>query len=203
MIEFKIITCPDKSQQATYQHLGQELTFGKAEGDMVIDDPAMSPLQLRVKVEGGGATLENLNLGVEVRLNGKAISGVVPLKEKDNLTVSRTTINFTRLDNAGLAIPEPFQHPNAKERFSPGSKEQVMLDVLAHLEKNTPAAGAPPPGPGGAKPPLPGGSASPPLPGGAKPPLPPGSASPPLPGATAKPPLPPGAGGPPPLPKKN
>lgn len=188
MIEFKIITCPDKSQQATYQHLGQEMTLGKADGDMIVDDPALGALQLRVKVEGTGATLENLNLGVEVRLNGKAISGVVPLKEKDNLTVSRTTINFTRLDTQGLEVPAPYENPMAKERFTPGSKEQVILDVLTHLENVTPAAG-------GGMPPVPGaGGAKPPLPGGAKPPLPP------TPGV--KPPLPPGAGSSPPLPKK-
>lgn len=196
MIEFKIISSPDKSQQATYQHLSQELTLGKAEGDMIIDDPAMAASQLRIKVEGSGATIENLNLGVEVRLNGKAISGVVPLKEKDNLTVCRTTINFTRLDTRGLIPPEPFENPNAKERFTPGSKEQVILDVLAHLEKISegaePGAAAPPqpPLPGAPKPPLPGQSASPP-----KPPLPGQSASPP------KPPLP-GGGMPPPLPPK-
>lgn len=185
MIEFKIITCPDKSQQATYQHLGQEMTIGKADGDMIVDDPALGALQLRVKVEGAGATLENLNLPVEVRLNGKAISGVVPLKEKDNLTVSRTTINFTRLDTQGLDMPPAYENPMAKERFTPGSKEQVIIDVLTHLESVTPAAGMPPT-PGGAKPPLP---------GGAKPPLPPGAPA-------VKPPLPPGAGSPPPLPKK-
>lgn len=193
MIEFKIITCPDKSQQATYQHLGQELTLGKSDGDMIVDDPAFGALQLRVKVEGAGATLENLNLGTEVRLNGKAISGAVPLKEKDNITIARTTINFTRLDSAGLTPPDPYEHPSSKERFTPGSKEQVMLDVLEHLEKTSPepagGAGGPPPPPGAPKPPLPGGSASPPLPGGVKPPLP----------GAAKPPLPPT----PPLPKKN
>lgn len=199
MIEFKIITCPDKSQQATYQHLGQELTMGKSDGDMIVDDPAFGALQLRVKVEGAGATLENLNMGTEVRLNGKAISGVVPLKEKDNLTVARTTINFTRLDTAPLAPPEPFENSAAKERFTPGSKEQVILDVLAHLEKTTPDAGG-----AGGPPPVPGSpSAKPPLPGGAKPPLPGASAQPPLPGG-AKPPLPPTPGGaPPPLPKKS
>jgi hypothetical protein len=176
MIEFKIISCPDKSQQATYQHLGAELTIGKAEGDMVVDDPAMGALQLRVKIEGEkNATLENLNPTVEVRLNGKPVTAVVPIKEKDNLTVSRTTINFSRLDTTPLLPPEPFQHPNARERFSPGSKEQAILDALKYLEDHS---GNPPlpPGAGAKPPPIPGG-------GAVKPPLPPGmSAPPPLPG---------------------
>ncbi len=181
MIEFKIITCPDKSQQASYQHVGTELTIGKAEGDMVVDDPAMGPLQLRIKIDGKSATLENLNPSVELRLNGKPVTDIVPIKEKDNLTVSRTTINFSRLDAAPPETPKQHEHPNARERFSPGSKELAMLDALDYLEKNAPGGGPPIPGAGGgAKPPLPGGG-GPPLPGGAKPPLPPGAGGPPLP----------------------
>ncbi len=195
MIEFKIITCPDKSQQANYQHVGSELTIGKTEGDMIVDDPAMAPLQLRVKIEGNkAATLENLNPSVELRLNGKPVTGVVPIKEKDNLTVSRTTINFSRLDTAPLLPPEPHQHPNARERFSPGSKEQAILDALKYLEDHTSAPGAP-----SSRPPLPPGA--PPVPGAAKPPLPGTGTSPPATG-TSPPPLPPGMSAPPPLPPK-
>lgn len=183
MIEFKIISSPDKSQQATYQHLGRELTLGRSEGDMIVDDPAFGPLQLKiVVVDGKNATIENLHSGLEVRLNGKAIMGTVALKEKDNVTVSRTTINFSRLDLGPLPAPEPYEHPLAKERFSTGSKELAMLQVLEHLEKTAAAPGGPPPAPAGAKPPLP-------------------------PGAGPKPPLPPGKGAapsaPPPLPKKS
>jgi hypothetical protein len=188
MIEYKIISSPDKSQQATYQHLGKDLTFGKTDGDMLIDDPAFGDLQLKVSVQDAkNATIESLNSGVEVRLNGKAIVGATPLKEKDNVTVARTTINFSRLDLAPLPAPERYVHPQAKERFSPGSKEATMLEVLTHLEKT--AAG-----PAGS-PPIPGAG------GGAKPPLPPGAA-----GGPPKPPLPPGRAGappPPPLPKKS
>ncbi|MGZ3650465.1 MAG: hypothetical protein ACXVB9_22530 [Bdellovibrionota bacterium] len=178
MIEFKIITCPDKSQQATYQHVGRELLLGKTDGEMIIDDPGIGPVQLKIVVESDrSATLENLNTSIEVRLNGKAIAGVTPLKEKDNVTVARTTINFSRLDLTSLPVPETFVHPNEKERFTIGSKEKAILDVLDHLEKNP---GQPPiPDGSGARPP-------PPLPGGAKPPLPPGRAASP----------------PPPLPKK-
>lgn len=187
MIEFKIITCPDKSQQASYQHVGTELTIGKSDADMVVDDPAIGAVQLRIKLEADKtATLENLNPTVEVRLNGKPISTVVPIKEKDNLTVARTTINFSKLDSTPMIAPEPFQNPNAKERFTPGSKEQALLDALKYLEDNAPG--------GGGMPPVPGAS-------GAKPPLPPGAGGPPIPGA-AKPPLPPGMSAPPPLPPK-
>jgi hypothetical protein len=176
VIEFKIITCPDKSQQATYQHVGRELTFGKQEGDMLVDDPAFGAMQLKVTVESDKvATLENMNTATEVRLNGKPISGPMPLKEKDNVTIARTTINFSRIDLSSLPAPDPYDHPNAKERFSNGSKEKTVLEVLDHLEKAAATAAPPPPLPGGAKPPgpaLPGGAKAPPLPPGAKPPPP-------------------------------
>ena len=115
-----------------------------------------------------------MNTSVEIRLNGKALLGPSPLKEKDNITVARTTINFSRLDLAPLPAPEPYEHPNIRERFTPGSKEKAISDVLLHLETTTPESGMP-------TPPLPGASAGPPkppIPGVKKPPLPP---TPPLP----------------------
>lgn len=174
MIEFKIISTADKSQISTYQHFGSELTMGSTEGEMLIDDPQLAPLQLRVRVAGGRASLENLGNQVEVRLNGKAIDGEVPLKEKDNVSIGKTSIQFLRLDLSTPTPPDPVEYRNAAGRFTPGSKEQAMLDALSLLERQTATSftSAPPPPPraGGAKPP--------PLPGRA-PPLPPGS--PPLP----------------------
>ncbi|HEY8278247.1 MAG TPA: hypothetical protein VIH99_01400 [Bdellovibrionota bacterium] len=183
MIEFKVIASPDKSQQATYQHLGSELIFGQSEGEMIIDDPAFGPTQLKVKIDGEGkASIENLNTNIEVRLNGKAITGEMPLKEKDNVTVARTTINFARLDGGPPPLPEAYENPLVKDRVVPGSKERALLDALEFLEKRAPESGAtplsentaggpviPPPVPLNGMPPLP-----PPLPAGApKPPLPP------------------------------
>jgi hypothetical protein len=160
MLEFKVITSPDKSQQATYQHTGKELILGKSEGDMIIDDPALSPRQLRIYFQGEQAYLENLNPDVDIRLNGKAISGATTIKEKDNLTVGRTTINITQADLRPYSPPEPYTHPQAAQRVVPGSKEKALLEVLEHLAATAgdtaPANAAPPPLPGGApKPPLP------------------------------------------------
>lgn len=168
MIEFKIITAPDKSQQATYPHLGRELTIGSAEGDMIIDDPALSPRQLRVFFQGEQAMAENLNPDVEIRLNGKAISGATPIKVKDNLTMGRTTINFSQVDLSPYSPPEPYQHPQASTRVIPGSKEKALLDALAELAAAEPdtapaSAAAPPPKPG-AVPPKPPKPPTPPLP---------------------------------------
>lgn len=166
MIEFKIISSPDRSQQATYQHTGSSLTLGQSEGDMIIDDPAIAPLQLRIYWEGTSFVLENLAEEIEVRLNGRPFQGPVPLKEKDNLIMGRTTLNFSRLDLKPLTPPEPFQYPHASTRFVEGSREKTLLDVLEHLENaELPSAPtvAPPPRPPGVKPPLPPG-APPPLP---------------------------------------
>jgi hypothetical protein len=94
---------------------------------------------------------------VEVRLNGKAVSGVSPLKEKDNVTVARTTINFSRLDNGQLNPPDPYELPNFKERFIVGSKEWSVLEALKYLETaQTTSSPAKPPPPRSAQPPLPG-----------------------------------------------
>lgn len=162
MIEFKIIATPDKSQQSTYQHLGRELSFGLTEGDMLIDDPSLAPLQAKISLQGNGYVLENLEPSVEIRLNGKPISGPTPLKDKDNLNMGRTTINFSRVDLTDFAVPAPYEHPQNINRLTPGSKEKAILEALEALEKSSgsgPGAGAPkPPTPPGVKPPLPPGA---------------------------------------------
>ena len=167
MIEFKIVGTPDKSQQSTYQHLGLTLLMGNGEGDMVIDDPGLGTLQLKVFYQGNAFYVENLNPAVEVRLNGKPIAGPQPVKERDNLNMGRTVINFVRLDTQPLTPPPEFEHPMAASKFTPGSKEKAILDSLAALEKAATPASPPPPPPKG-PPGMP-----PPLPGGVKPPLPP------------------------------
>jgi hypothetical protein len=165
MIEFKITTCTDKSQQATYQHVGTLLTIGRTEGDMLVDDPGFGPAQLRIRLENGAATVENLNQAVNLRLNGKPTSGIVPLKEKDNLAVARTSFHFTKVNSSPLSVPERYENPACRDRFSAGTKESALMDALAFLENA--AKAAPPPAPATPKPPpLPG--ATPP-----KPPLPP------------------------------
>jgi len=163
MIEFKIIATPDKSQQSTYQHLGRVLTLGLTEGDMLIDDPSLKAAQVKIYHQGTGFLLENLAPEVEVRLNGKAISGPTPIKDRDNLNMGRTTINFSRVDTADFAVPAPYQHPQNVNRLVPGSKELAILEALDSLAKSA-GGGAPP---------------TPPLPPGVKPPLPPGAPPPP------------------------
>lgn len=178
MIEFKILSSPDRSQIASYQHLGAELTLGKSEGDMLVDDPQISALQIRVRLMGGQAVLQNADPAVEIRLNGRPVDGEIPIKEKDNISMGKTSIQFTRLDLEPPSPPPPVEYRNAAGRFTPESKEQAMLDALQFLERQSEdqriASSAPPP----------------PMRG--QPPLPPGA-------PRVKPPLPPGM---PPLPKK-
>lgn len=164
MIEFKIINAPDKSQQSSYQHLGKELVVGSAEGDMIIDDPAISARQFRIFFQGEQAFLENLNPDIGLRLNGKPVEGATPLKEKDNLTLGKTTINFSRLDLGPMTPPERFEHPMASIKLAPGTKERAVLDALELLARESESESPPPP-------PKP--SAMPPIPGMPKPPPPP------------------------------
>lgn len=164
MIEFKIIACPDRSQQATYQHAGKEITFGRTQGEMIIDDPGLGDAQLKVWLEGSQAFLTNLHSDVEIRLNGKPIRESAMIKEKDNITVARTTINFSRLDQTPIRPPAPFEHEHARARFgSEGSREKAIMDSLQYLENNSGEVAAS----GGKPPPLPpaGFPKPPPLPG--------------------------------------
>ncbi|MGZ3712744.1 MAG: FHA domain-containing protein, partial [Bdellovibrionota bacterium] len=137
MIEFKIISTADRSQLSTYQHFGAELTLGRTEGDMLIDDPQLGPLQLRIRVSAGQSTLENTDESVETRLNGRPIEGIVPLKEKDNVTVGKTSIQFLRLDLEPATVPEPIEYRNAAQRFAEGTKEKALLDGLEYLERSS------------------------------------------------------------------
>jgi hypothetical protein len=163
MIEFKVIATPDKSQQSAYQHAGTQLTIGSLEGDMIIDDPNILGLQIRVRFEGQQAVLENLGPDVEVRLNGRAINGPTPIKERDSVSMGRTTMSFTRLDLSLPTPPPPYEHPHAEMRFAPDTKESAILAALDVLIQQ--ADGARPAGPRT--------GATPPLPGAARPPLPP------------------------------
>lgn len=143
MIEFKVIATHDKSQQSTYQHSGTELRIGSAEGDLILDDPKLGAMQIRIYREGAGFWLENLDESIEVRLNGKPIAGPSPIKDRDSLTMGRTTISFSRIDSAPLTPPPPYENPHAGQRFAEGNKEKAILDALSQLEAQ--AGGAPPP----------------------------------------------------------
>ena len=169
MIEFKIISTPDKSKQAVYQHIGTELVIGSADADMVVDDPQMGARQIRIFLEGTEAFIENLDGNVEVRLNGKPVDGPILLKEKDNLNLARTSIQFTKLDASLPLPPPPYEYPHEKMRFSTDSKESAIMEALSTLEKKNvemaKTQSVPPPPPVGKSPmppPLPGKSVSPP-----------------------------------------
>lgn len=163
MIEFKIISTPDKSQQSTYQHGGLELVFGQLEGDMLIDDPALAARQARIFWAGNNYLIENLDDSVDIRINGKSVQEPSPLKERDNLSMGKTTINFSKLNRNPLTPPDPYVHPQAESRFAAGTKEAAVLEALEILEKQAGGGSSSPPG-------LP---KPPPLPGGKMPPLPP------------------------------
>lgn len=153
MIEFKVISTPDRSQLASYRHVGEELTIGNDEAEMVLDDPQLGSVQARLYFEGAKCYIENLMPEVEVRINGKAIDGASPLKVKDNITMGRTTLNFTALDTKPIPPPESFVHPQASTRFAEDTAEKAILDALDFLAD--PSGSTPPSAPGNKPPPPP------------------------------------------------
>jgi pSer/pThr/pTyr-binding forkhead associated (FHA) protein len=169
MIEFKILSTPDKSQQAIYQHFGKEMTMGSEEADLVIDDPQISSCQIKLKWNGSSFLIENLDPSVEVRLNGKPIMDPAPLAEKDSIAMAKTQITFSRLDLSTPQAPPAYEHSMAATRFEAGSKEMAVLTVLEALAQQCSDGPASSPS---APPPIPKASAPPPLPG-SKPPAPP------------------------------
>ncbi|NUM87990.1 MAG: hypothetical protein HUU37_02185 [Bdellovibrionales bacterium] len=160
MIEFKIIQTPDKGQIAAYTHPGSEMVVGNASGDMIIDDPDLGEQQVRLRPEGAGFVIENLNPDVEVRVSGKTVIDATPIKSNDTVNMGKTTIHFLHLSQLAPRPPEPFQHPQFEARVVEGSREKAILDALEFLSNGLSGSAAkpPPPRPAGAKlpPPLPG-----------------------------------------------
>ncbi len=133
MIEFKIIATPERSQVGNYQHLANDLRFGSAEGDMIIDDPDISEQQARIYLEGTQFFVENLDPSVPVKVNSQLVDGSAPIKTRDSLVIGKTTIQMSLLDPNPISPPEPFTHQQAVARFVDGSKEKAILDVLELL----------------------------------------------------------------------
>ena len=154
MIEFKITSTIDKNQQLSYQHWGKVLVVGSLLGDMVIDDPNIGEQQFKLSLESGKAILENLYPRVEIRVNGKAISGKAEIHVRDNINIGKTSLSFTKLDDKPAEKPEAFEHPNAGARVANDTKEKAILDALEYLAGNS-SAGAPKATGGAPPPPVP------------------------------------------------
>jgi hypothetical protein len=129
--------------------------IGSLIGDMIIDDPNIGEQQLKVRIEGTKAILENIYPKVEIRLNGKVVSGSAEIHVRDNLNVGKTSISFSRLDDKPAAPAEPFEHPNAATRFAPGTSEKAILSALHFLATNGKIEPPQPPGISGRPPGLP------------------------------------------------
>lgn len=184
MIQFKITNTPEKSQQSVYQHEGEQIVIGKEEGDLIIDDPAIAPRQLRIYFEAGNFYLENLDPSVEIKVAGKPIEEPIHLHGKEILNFGKTTLALTLINTLPAPLPETFYY-NRSDRFATGKTERVILDALeflasplgdplARISLVPPSADAPVSS-SPAVPPIPGrpaGNILPPKPGIPKPPIP-------------------------------
>ena len=134
MIEFKITQCPEKQQIGNYQHWFNEISFGSANADMLIDDPDIAEQQLRIYLENGQAYAQNLDENVSIKVNGRPVGDdPTPFKVKELLVFGKTQIIFSRIDENSPEHPEPIEFHNAAARFVQGSKETAILSALNHL----------------------------------------------------------------------
>jgi pSer/pThr/pTyr-binding forkhead associated (FHA) protein len=122
MIEFKIMQCPEKSQLGNYLHWQNEISFGSQDADMVIDDPGISARQVQIFFKNETAFVQNLDLGVDVKINGQAVKAEAhPLLAKEVLAFGKTQIVFSKLNTQAVAPPSQAEFAN-QTRFEAGSR---------------------------------------------------------------------------------
>jgi len=181
MIQFKITACPDKSQMTSYGHDQKEMSIGSETGDMVIDDPGISPRQVHINCGPNGAVIVNLAPKVSVRINGSPLTGQpMPLKANDNLQMGSTTIFFTLVNDKIPAAPAAWVNETSLKRLQ--KVDTVEYAIYQGFDILIASKG----GVKDEKPPLTG------QPGAAIPPALPnaGSGPPPIPGTSGKPAIP-------------
>lgn len=140
MFEFKILQCPDRSQNGTYEHMGDELVIGSSEGEMIIDDPQLGPSQLKLYFEGGSPYVENLFPDCQVKLNQNIIPpGRHSLKARDSIHMGKTIINFIKIKPGPLEPQKITDEDKTKgiEAFKEGSPERAIYTALDFLSKKS------------------------------------------------------------------
>lgn len=136
MLEFKITQCPEKLQLGHYQHFDAEITFGRSEGDMLIDDPNMADCQAKIYFEGNQAKVQNLDQTADIRVNVTAVhpGQSASIKPKDNITMGKTVLQLITVNVLPPTPPAEYVHHNHAARFAEGNKEHAIFKVLEILE---------------------------------------------------------------------
>lgn len=151
MLQFKITSCPEKSQLGIYQHEATQMSIGSSDADMVVDDPGIAPKQVQIALERSGFTIVNLEPKTKVQLNGKALKGKpIPFKSNDNLSLGSTTIFFMKVDQNAAEPPAVFEDSSIVHRLNesetPLNAIWQSIEILrAELNPSQKSPGPPPP----------------------------------------------------------
>ena len=143
MILYKITACPDKTQVGIYQHESNELVFGNAEADMIIDDPGIAASQIAITFKKGQFFVTNVHPKIPVKLNGSPLAGKpTSIKSNDSIAMGSTTIFFTQINDKQLTQPAAYRNESVQKRLeTTGSAENAILQALEFLASDaTPAA---------------------------------------------------------------
>lgn len=170
MIQFKITNAPDRTQVANYDHFATYMTIGRKKADMVIDDPDIDQLQVKILFDNGQPFVENVSQEVPIKLNATTIAPGQkhPLKPRDTIRLGSSSVFITALKDTPTYQPEAVDtHRDKLERDS--ETIGAIWSALEELTKNI-SPSTPPQAPGETTtpPPIPAGTPPPP------PPLPPG-----------------------------
>lgn len=165
MIQFKLTNCPDRSQVGNYDHHDNNMTIGSQGADMVIDDPELQPIQVKVFYQNGEPFVENVAGGVDVKVNATAVAKgkSQKIKPRDTIRMGKTSIFLTALADTAAEPPAPFTD-HEELLIEPDTVINAIWESLKILsENNDPFSGsrmeqkgkfvAPPPVSGAAPPP--------------------------------------------------
>lgn len=76
--------------------MGPEVVLGRSpECHITIEDPLISRRHAKIAIEGGNASIEDLGSRNGVRINGRAITGTVPLADGDRIRLGTQELLFS------------------------------------------------------------------------------------------------------------
>src|ERR687892_267511 len=97
--------------------LGRELTLGREDTDVVLDDPGVSRRHAALRLEGDGVVVEDLGSSNGTFVNGRRIDGPVEIGEGDDVRRGATEIGVrgaaaaTNVMGAGAPATDVYDRP--------------------------------------------------------------------------------------------
>lgn len=117
----------------TCHPLGGDQTLGRGRAATIrIADPHASRVHARLRLERGGATIEDLSSKNGLRVNGVRIDGERwGLAPGDELALGETSLALHDLGTGTAAAPAPGQRPSATSRRVPVAPHVIAAALLA------------------------------------------------------------------------